>query len=74
MNIKLISIEKTEKNKYEHRVEFSLNDEPKTAILIEPIKKEDEYKIILDEEIKIGEIEEFVKKMITLTFKEIKGE
>jgi len=74
MNVKIISIEKTEQNKHEHKVDFSLNYEPKTAMLIEPIKQEDEYKIILDEEIKIGELEEFVKQMIILTFKESKGE
>lgn len=72
MNVKIISIEKTEQNKHEHKVEFSLNDEPKTAMLIEPKNKESDYQIILDEEIKIGELESLVKKMIILTFEEMK--
>jgi len=72
MNIKIISIEKTEQNKHEHKVEFSLNNEPKTAILTEPIKQEDEYKVIFDEEIKIGELESLVKQMFILVFEERK--
>ena len=56
MNVKIISIEKTEQNKHEHKVEFSLNDEPKTAMLIEPKNKESDYQNILDEEIKIGDL------------------
>jgi hypothetical protein len=74
MNVKIISIEKTEANKREHKVEFSLNNEPKTAMLIELKDKNEEYKVILDEEIKIGELEGLVKQMVILTFKESKGE
>ena len=74
MNVKIISIEKPEINKHEYKVDFALNNEPKTATLIEPTNEKDEYKVVFYEEIKIGELEGFLKEMIVLTFKESKGE
>lgn len=76
MNIKLISIEKTEPQKHEHHVEYSLNGQVKTATLIESynIKEETtEYKVVLDEPIKEGELEGLVKNIIILAFQEQEG-
>jgi hypothetical protein len=73
MNFKLISIENPTPNKHEYRVEYSLDEQVKTATLIEGynIKEEKaEYKVILDERISNGEFEDFVKNFIILAFQE----
>lgn len=73
MNFKLISIEKKTQNKHEYHAEYSLNEQVKTATLIEDynVKEEKaEYKVILNEKISNGEFEEFVKNFIILAFQE----
>jgi hypothetical protein len=72
MNFTLISIERKKPNKYEHHVEYSLNDEVKTATIITNNNSKEEYKVILGEKISNGEFEEFVKNFIILAFKEQK--
>jgi hypothetical protein len=73
MRFKLISIEKPTPNKHEYHAEYSLNEQVKTATLIQGynVKEEKaEYKVILDEKISNGELEEFVKNFIILAFQE----
>lgn len=70
MKVKIVSIEKKEIGKHEHKVEYSLDDQLKSAMLIEPKNNNEEYKMVFNEQIQNGDLESLVKQMIILVFKE----
>jgi len=71
MNFKLISIEEASLNGREHKVEYFLDGRLKKATLLKEQKESgDEYKVILDEKISNGEMEDFVKNFIILSYQE----